>query len=206
MHSWIENDTQDNAQAAAVKAGLTGRTHFVREILAGYEQLPLDRWVVSATADNAAAVATKVAAAGIQHVITAIAAGYNTALAGKSLQLKEGAGVLADYYIHDQFVMPLPEPIVMADNTEASLTLEASGTAGQIGAVTLFGYSVPTAGWLLELLDDTTVIFSQPIREPARIAFQDPLRIESGKAVTARLSPSGVAGNQGSVSLIGHSL
>lgn len=204
-YDWMVNDSQDNAQAEAIKVALSGRTHYLTGVYAGYEQLPLDYFRLTTTANNAAATVTKAAAAGTQHVITGIAASFSGAAAGKLMTLKAGAAIIANFYVHNQFRHSFETPVVLADNEAAELSLAASGSAGVNGAVVLTGYSRPTAGWLLEVLDDTTVLLTQPVFEPFRLVFERPLKGTVGKQASARLSASGIAGIVGRVSLSGYS-
>lgn len=98
-------------------------------------------WVASASADNAIAVATKAGEASKSHYVTAILASFS-ASATKLLQLKDGAAVIAEFYVKDSQVVTLPTPIKITAGNAASAELAASGTAGTVGKVGLVGFTV----------------------------------------------------------------
>jgi hypothetical protein len=97
-------------------------------------------WVSTASADNALATATKAAETGKSHYITTIFASYSGAKTGL-LQIKDGAAVIAEYYIVNADVISLPTPIKATAGNAVSVELAASGTAGTLGKVNLVGYT-----------------------------------------------------------------
>lgn len=99
-------------------------------------------WSITATADNAAATATRAAEAGLRHYITSIGGSFSAANAGKLLTLSDGGAVVGNYHVHNQRDVVFAKPIRMATNSAVVLSLAASGTPAQIGAVTMTGYTV----------------------------------------------------------------
>jgi hypothetical protein len=92
--------------------------------------------------DNALATAT--ASAGqnqSRYYITGVDASYSVASTSGLLQLKDGATVVYEQYVHGSAEIPFPSAIIGAKNTAFSAVLAASGTAGQTGKVNLRGYS-----------------------------------------------------------------
>lgn len=98
-------------------------------------------WTVTATADNAATTATKTAESGKAHYVTGLSASFSAANAGKLLTLKNGTTVIGNFHVHDQRDLVFPSPIRIDTGAAAELSLAASGTGGQIGAVTLTGFT-----------------------------------------------------------------
>lgn len=97
-------------------------------------------WASTATADNAAATVTKAAEAGKQHFITGFTGSFS-ATATKLLTIKDGAAVKTNIYVVNSLAVTLARPIRLTENSAAELSLAASGGVGNIGAVTLFGYT-----------------------------------------------------------------
>jgi len=97
-------------------------------------------WTETATADNAAATATKTAEAGLSHYITSISGSFSAA-AIKLMEMKDGATVKGNYHVHNQRDVVFSNPFKITENTDAVLTLAASGGAGTIGAVTMTGFT-----------------------------------------------------------------
>lgn len=92
--------------------------------------------------DNATATAMHPAPASNQcHYVTSISASFSAAVAGKLLTLKDGNTVIGNYYVHNQRDIPLPKPLRMTNGNAVSLVLAASGVGGQLGAVTLKGFT-----------------------------------------------------------------
>lgn len=110
----------------------------------GIQQVVLDRneseWSETTTADNAAATVTRAAEAGSSHYITGFTGSFSAA-AIKLLTLKDGAAVKMNYHIHNSGGGMFARPMKITAGAAAELSLAASGTAGNIGAVTLFGYT-----------------------------------------------------------------
>ncbi|MAA66532.1 MAG: hypothetical protein CL581_17380 [Alteromonadaceae bacterium] len=92
---------------------------------------------------NATSTATKAAPfGGLSTYVTSVSGGYSAAAAGKTLILKEGSTEVGRWYVHDSFSLSFSSPIKLSPGTVANLELEASGTGGVTGAVTLTGYTV----------------------------------------------------------------
>lgn len=99
-------------------------------------------WVAQDTDDNATSTATKAAPENGAHYITSVSGGYSGTKAGKTLILKQGTTELARWYVYDSFSLSFSSPIKLAPGAVANLELEASGTGGTFGSVTMTGYSV----------------------------------------------------------------
>lgn len=100
-------------------------------------------WSITATADNLPATVQKAAEPGRVHYITSISGSFNNPAAnGKLMTLKDGANIIGNYHVHGQTSPPLMEPIRLSPNSQAELSLAASGTLGQIGAVTMTGFTL----------------------------------------------------------------
>lgn len=101
-----------------------------------------ESWTETANADNALATATRAApAGGLRHFITAISASYSVSNDGL-LTLKSGTTEVARWYIYDHLEITFSSPLVLTAGEKAELELAASGTAGQIGAVNISGYTL----------------------------------------------------------------
>lgn len=98
-------------------------------------------WVVTTLADNVLADATRTAVAGQSHYVTSIAGSYSAANAGKLMTVGDGGAVVANYHVHNQREIVFAKPLRITAGNSVSLWLAASGTAGQIGAVTMTGYT-----------------------------------------------------------------
>lgn len=99
-------------------------------------------WAVTAFGDNTAITASKAAEPGKSHYITSIQGSFTASqTAGKDLTLEEGATVLFRIYTHSSVVIPFPTPFKLSEGQSADAVLAASGTAGQIGRVTLTGFT-----------------------------------------------------------------
>lgn len=103
---------------------------------------PRNTWSITITADNAAATVQRAAVAGQSHFITSISGSFSAPNAGKLMTLKDGVTVIGNFHIHNQRDVQFPEPIKLTVNTLAELSLAASGTALQIGAVTMTGFTL----------------------------------------------------------------
>lgn len=88
------------------------------------------------------------------------------------------------------------------DNAEA--TASKAAETGKTHYVTHVSASFSAAAAkLLQIKDDTTVIYEHYIVDSAAVIFPTPLKITAGKAVSAVLAPSGTAGTIGKVNLVG---
>jgi len=93
------------------------------------------------TADNAAATVTIADQNNASHFITGISASFSTAqTAAKLMTLKDGANTIGNYHVFDNRDIVFSSPIQV--NGVAEVSLPASGTAGQIGAVTVHYYTL----------------------------------------------------------------
>lgn len=88
---------------------------------------------------NALATATKAAASQTRHVITFITASFSAAAIGL-LQVKKGADVVLERYVHNAAEIELEAGIRGDDNEAVSAELAAGG-AGITGKVTIGGHS-----------------------------------------------------------------
>jgi hypothetical protein len=102
---------------------------------------PFSEWSITVTADNAAATVQRAAAPGQAHYIASISGSFSAANAGKLMTLKDGTTVIGNYHVHNQRDLVFATPIRLSSNALAELSLAASGTGGQIGAVTMTGYT-----------------------------------------------------------------
>jgi len=99
-------------------------------------------WSITTTADNAAATVTRAAEAGKQHCILSISGSFSAAVAGKLMTLKDGATIIGNFHVHNQRDIVFERPLKLSVNSLAELSLAASGTATQIGAVTMTGFTI----------------------------------------------------------------
>ena len=100
-------------------------------------------WVDTDNADNSAATATKAAAGGaLSHYITSVSGGYDATVSGADLILKHGTTEVARWQVYDSFSLSFSSPIQLPPNTVANLVLDASGTGGTVGSVTMTGYTL----------------------------------------------------------------
>lgn len=104
-------------------------------------------WIETANADNALATATRAAppaqAGGVSHYITSVSGSFSVSqTVGKTLILKQGTTEKGRWYVITDVVLSFPSPIKLDPGTAANLELAASGTAAQVGAVTMTGYTI----------------------------------------------------------------
>lgn len=111
-------------------------------VAAGADPHASSGWSITATADNLAATVTRAAEAGKSHYITGLAGSFSAAVAGRLLTLADGGTTIGNFYVHNQLALSFEKPIKLTANSAAALSLAASGTVGQIGAVTLMGYTL----------------------------------------------------------------
>lgn len=97
------------------------------------------RWHETATATNGIATATHAAVAGQRHRILGFGGSYNTAGLIGRLELHIGGVLSADYHVHEQFNMPLPEGSFESAANEAVLATLAAGGVGEIGTANIHG-------------------------------------------------------------------
>lgn len=96
----------------------------------------------TATADNAAATVTIPAPTNGQSIyIAAIYAGFGTALTGaKDLTLTDGTTTLGNWDVFSTRDVQPCVPFQVTPNSQAVVSLPASGTGGNLGKVTVVYY------------------------------------------------------------------
>lgn len=97
-------------------------------------------WVITAEEDNALATATKAAESGKRHYIVTILASYSGTKTG-NLEVKDGSTSLFNFVIENEEVIPLSKPLPISEGNALNVELEASGTGGELGDVTVIGYT-----------------------------------------------------------------
>jgi hypothetical protein len=103
----------------------------------------LASWIETANVDNLPATVTRAApAGGIAHYVTSIAGGFSAASVGLKLVLKQGAAEIGRWNVDNSTVLAFSSPIRIEAGKAVSLELDASGTVGVVGSVTLTGYTV----------------------------------------------------------------
>jgi len=91
----------------------------------------------------ALATATQAAQAGTRHYVLQVDASYSTSSTSGLLQLKSGAALIAEKYIHGSGAFDFASEGLDAENVNEAVSAElASGGVGIIGTVTLMGFSV----------------------------------------------------------------
>lgn len=103
----------------------------------------LAEWSITTTADNAAATVQRAAESGRVHCITSIHGSFSASqTAAKLMTLKHGTTTIGNFHVHTVRDVPYAFPIILPPNTLAELSLPASGTGGQVGAVTMTGFTI----------------------------------------------------------------
>lgn len=97
-------------------------------------------WVVNDAQDNGVATAQRGAVSGESHYITAIIASYSANKAG-TLTVNDGGSEIFTVDCYDNLVIPLPKTLKITEGNAVSAALDASGTGGDTGTVTLIGYT-----------------------------------------------------------------
>lgn len=91
--------------------------------------------------DNAEATATATAGTNqSRYFITGVDASYSVSSTSGLLQLKDGATVIHQQYVHGALTLSFPSAIIGSKDAAFSAVLATSGTAGQIGKVNLRGF------------------------------------------------------------------
>lgn len=104
-------------------------------------QSGVSTWLAHDRRDNAIATATQAAdPRGRSHKITTIFASYSGVRTGL-LQIRRDAVVIAEHYVVNSAVIPFNEPLLIGPSSAVSATLEASGTGGIFGSVSMVGYT-----------------------------------------------------------------
>lgn len=101
----------------------------------------VSKWAETTTADNGTATATRAAESGKAHYVTSIHGSFSAALI-KLMTLKDGTTIIGNYHVHNQRDVVFAKPVRITQGAAAVLELAASGTGGQVGAVTMKGYTV----------------------------------------------------------------
>lgn len=96
-------------------------------------------WTQTASAVAALATASRPAVTYDEHYITGVSASYSAAQIGL-LQIKDGATVVWEGYVHNQKDVSFPKPLQLTNGNAVSAELTA-GAAGVTGKVTLIGYT-----------------------------------------------------------------
>jgi len=104
------------------------------------EDRVVSEWSVTGTADNAILTVTKALVAGERHFITSISASFSVANI-KLLELKDDTSVIGNYHVHNQRDIVFEKPVEITVAKAANLVLAASGTATEIGAATMTGFT-----------------------------------------------------------------
>ena len=104
---------------------------------------PVDvaKWSETVTADNAAATVTQAADSRLEHYVTSIHASFSVANV-QLLTLKDGSTIVGNWHVNDQRDIVFAKPLRITHGAAVELSLAASGTPGQIGAVTMTGLSI----------------------------------------------------------------
>lgn len=93
------------------------------------------------TADNAAATVTIADQTNASHFITGISASFSTAqTAAKLMTITDAGTTVGNYHVFDNRDIIFSSPLEIKG--AAVVSLPASGTAGQIGAVTVNYYTL----------------------------------------------------------------
>ena len=98
------------------------------------------KWTETTTADNAAATATHAAETGKAHYVTSIHASFSVANI-KLMTLKDGTTVIGNFHVNDQRDVVFAKPVRITSGALVELSLAASGTSTEIGAVTMTGFT-----------------------------------------------------------------
>ncbi len=99
-------------------------------------------WSDTDSQDNSKATAQEAASTDEVHVVEGVDAGYSAATAGALLQIKDGSTVIWETYVYDHVEKSFPDGVLQGTKGNAvSAELAASGGAGTLGKVNLYGYS-----------------------------------------------------------------
>lgn len=101
----------------------------------------VSKWSVTGTADNATASATRAAETGKAHYVTGIHGSFSAANI-KLMTLKDGSTIIGNFHVHNQRDVHFDRPLRITQGNAALLELAASGVGGQIGAVTITGFTL----------------------------------------------------------------
>ena len=99
------------------------------------------KWSETTTADNAAATVTHAADTNRAHYVTSVHGSFSVANV-QLMTLKDGATIIQNYHVNDQRDIIFAKPVRITHGAAVELSLAASGTGGQIGAVSMTGFSI----------------------------------------------------------------
>lgn len=100
----------------------------------------ISEWVENDVQDNAVATASRSGVEGQSHYLTTIIASYSANKAG-TLTVSDGGSEIFTVDCYDNLVIPLSKTIKITEGNVVSAALDASGTGGDTGTVTLIGYT-----------------------------------------------------------------
>ena len=103
--------------------------------------LEVAKWTETTTADNAAATVTHAAETGKAHYVTSIHGSFSAANI-KLMTLKDGTTVIGNFHVDNQRDIPFAKPVRITEGALVELSLAASGTSTEIGAVTMTGFTL----------------------------------------------------------------
>lgn len=100
-------------------------------------------WVETDLDTDAVVTATRAApgSGALSHYITSISGSFSAAVSGATLELKQGATVLATWHVYNELALVLPSPIKLDPGTVANLVLAAGGS-GVDGVADMTGYTL----------------------------------------------------------------
>jgi hypothetical protein len=97
-------------------------------------------WIVNDSKDNAEAIAIKAASPGNTQCLDGVIASFQTnPSAPKLLTIKDGTTTIMEFYVTNSTYIPL-HGVICGEGNAVSATLEASGTASNLGKVALIGH------------------------------------------------------------------
>ena len=97
-------------------------------------------WAVNTVADNAEAIATKLGQVGKRWTVTQILASYEISTDTGIVEIKVNGVVRISHRVANKLDLRVhPGEIAGGDGEAVSIELDASGTAGQDGYVTIVG-------------------------------------------------------------------
>lgn len=101
-----------------------------------------EAFVEKGSAVGATATATKAALAGHRHYIVQVDASYSDSTKSGLLQVKSGAAVVAEKYVHGSGAFDFAPIGLDAENANEAVSAELEGVAATTGKITLMGFSV----------------------------------------------------------------
>ena len=101
-----------------------------------------DGYCTTVTADNAAATVTKTGTANKSWYITGLHFSFSVANTGKLATLADGGTTIGNFHVMSTRDITFKTPIKITAGANAVVSLAASGTGTQIGAVTVDAYQL----------------------------------------------------------------